>query len=204
MTNLNSIVYLFYFFIFNQPEWESHNVIEKGPIQLQFQDCGVERWPIKTLSDPDTVKIDFLKIIPSTIHQQVSLTKPSINRNKRHDTERSVLKINCSIVGFKRENGDKDIHIIIEDDETEETMVAEIPSHKCLAIMKTSRQKLFFELNKWFVENIGYPSNNFIYLKKHIPVTITGIGYFDYVHGQVGMAANGREIHPILSIVKRN
>ena len=32
----------------------------------------------------------------------------------------------------------------------------------------------------------------------------TGIGFFDYVHGQVGMAINGRELHPIFSIVKRN
>lgn len=70
---------------------------------LQSQDCGVERWSIKTLSDSDTIKINFSKIVPSTIHAQVSLTRPSINRNKRHDTETSVLKIDCSIVGFKRE-----------------------------------------------------------------------------------------------------
>ena len=167
------------------------------------QDCGVERWPIKTLSDSDTIKINFSKLVESSVHQQVVLTRPKIVRNKRHESETIIYKINCSIVGFKRESGDKDIHVILEDDETEETMVAEIPSHKCLSVQKTSRTDLFFNLNKWFVENIGYPTNNFIYLKKHIPITITGVGFFDYVHGQIGMAANGREIHPILSITKR-
>jgi len=36
-------------------------------ISLIAQDCGVERWSIKTLSDPDTVKITFSKIVESTI-----------------------------------------------------------------------------------------------------------------------------------------
>ena len=172
-------------------------------ISLIAQDCGVERWSIKTLSDPDTVKITFSKIVESTIHKQVSLERPKIIRNKRHESESIVYKINCSIVGFKRESGDQDIHVILEDDETEETMVAEIPSHKCSSIQKTSRKTLFFDLGKWFVKNIGYPSNKFVYLKKHIPLKITGRGFFDYVHGQIGMSSNGREIHPVLSISKQ-
>lgn len=202
MNRLNYIVYLF-IFNFYQPELKDYNIVKTDPLDIKFQDCGVERWAIKTLSDPDTIKINFLKNVPSTIHKEISLKRPSIERNKRHETETTVLKINCNIVGFKRENGDKDIHVIIEDDDTEETMVAEIPSHKCTAIIGTSRKNQFFDLNYWFVENIGYPSNTFKYLKKHIPVTITGIGFFDKVHGQVGMATNGREIHPILTIVKR-
>lgn len=167
------------------------------------QDCGVERWSIKTLSDIDTNKINFNKIIETTVGKQVSIIRPTINRNKRDVSETFVYKINCSIVGYKKEKGDNDIHIIIEDDITEETMVAEIPNHNCQAIQITSRAQRFFNLNKWFVENIGAPTNNFTFLKKHIPVTLTGVGFFDYVHGQVGMALNGREIHPVLSISKR-
>ncbi len=29
---------------------------------------------------------------------------------------------------------------------------------------------------------------------------ITGIGFFDFLHGQAGVAPNGIEIHPILDI----
>lgn len=168
------------------------------------QDCGVERWKIKTLSDPDTILINFSKVVKTSVHEQVTLDRPSINRNSRHTSECTVYEMRCSIVGYKRESGDKDIHIILEDEETEETLVAELPSSRCSAIKSTSRSKLFFELEKWFVINIGYPTSNFVYLKKHIPVLITGIGYFDYVHGQIGMASNGREIHPVLGITKRN
>ena len=31
-------------------------------------------------------------------------------------------------------------------------------------------------------------------------VTVTGFGFFDTIHGQNGVAANGIELHPILQI----
>ena len=30
-------------------------------------------------------------------------------------------------------------------------------------------------------------------------VTLTGVGYFDPIHGQSGVAPNGIELHPVLS-----
>ncbi len=32
------------------------------------------------------------------------------------------------------------------------------------------------------------------------PVRITGIGFFDYLHGQRGVALNGIELHPVLDV----
>jgi hypothetical protein len=32
------------------------------------------------------------------------------------------------------------------------------------------------------------------------PVQITGVGFFDFIHGQTGVAPNGIELHPVLSI----
>jgi hypothetical protein len=34
-----------------------------------------------------------------------------------------------------------------------------------------------------------------------VPVSVTGVGFFDVVHGQMGMAPNGLELHPVLKIV---
>ena len=31
-------------------------------------------------------------------------------------------------------------------------------------------------------------------------VTVTGVGFFDRIHGQEGVAPNGIELHPLLSI----
>ena len=31
-------------------------------------------------------------------------------------------------------------------------------------------------------------------------VRITGVGFFDYLHGQRGVAPNGIELHPVLDV----
>jgi hypothetical protein len=31
-------------------------------------------------------------------------------------------------------------------------------------------------------------------------VTVTGVGFFDRIHGQTGVAPNGIELHPVLDI----
>lgn len=166
--------------------------------QANSQTCGVERWAIKTLSDKDTQKINFKKIIPTTIHEQINLKK-SFSRSGRMNSESIVYSLPCAIVGYKLEE-DQDIHIIIEDTLTEETMVIELISPYCESVKKTSRYNQFKLLSEWFYKNIGVPSHRFVFLKKHIPVTITGVGFFDFCHGQKGMAENCREIHPVLSM----
>ena len=163
------------------------------------QDCGVERWDIKTLADADTSKIDFTKIIVSTVHEQAAIAKPYGKLTYRTVTESKIYSIDCFLIGYKIED-DKDIHLIIEDINTDETMVAEIPSASCSSIQNTSRAKLFSDLHNWFLTNIGHPTSSFVFLEKHIPITITGVGYFDFMHGQKGMALNGREIHPVLTM----
>ncbi|MBK9632282.1 MAG: hypothetical protein IPO62_14680 [Saprospiraceae bacterium] len=79
-------------------------------------------------------------------------------------------------------------------------MVIEIVSPDCSDVQNTSRLKIFKELYDWFSYNIGIPHPSFTFLKKHPLVTITGIGFWDNLHGQKGMANNGREIHPVLSM----
>jgi hypothetical protein len=34
----------------------------------------------------------------------------------------------------------------------------------------------------------------------NIPVTVTGVAFFDPLHGQEGVAPNGIELHPLLAI----
>ncbi len=53
------------------------------------------------------------------------------------------------------------------------------------------------------LHQIGVPRHSFTILEECKFVTITGIGFWDYIHVQKGMAGNGKEIHPVLSIGKR-
>ena len=166
---------------------------------LHAQDCGVERWKVKTLSDADTVFVNFDTIRVSSVHEQVNLNAPYGKINSRLASETAIYSIDCFIIGFAKED-DKDIHIIVEDVNTDETMVIEIVSHECSDIQNTSRYKTIKDLNEWFNNNIGISHHSFTFLKKHKLVTITGVGFWDFMHGQKGMATNGREIHPVLSM----
>nr|MBK9653065.1 hypothetical protein [Bacteroidota bacterium] len=166
---------------------------------LFAQDCGVERWNIKSLSDVDTSKVHFDCLKKSSVHVQVNLPAPFGRLYLRQESETDIYSIDCFIVGFVKAD-DKDIHVVIEDITTDETMVIEIKSPECSAIQKTSRYSDMFELYNWFLKNIGVPLHSFTSLPQHKLVTITGVGFWDFLHGQKGMANNGREIHPVLSI----
>src|SRR5262249_31008189 len=39
-----------------------------------------------------------------------------------------------------------------------------------------------------------------VFQTANIPVQVTGVGMFDFLHGQAGVAPNGIELHPVLGI----
>lgn len=164
------------------------------------QDCGVKRWDVKTLSDFDTTYIDFTHVVNSTVHDQINLPKPIGQNTFRMKLEDTVYSIECYIIAFKKETDDKDIHVVIQDPVTKETMVAEVISWECMSVKKTSRVQQFKDLDEWFAKYIGIPKTKFTYLSKPKLIRLTGVGFFDFFHGQKGMSPNGREIHPVLSI----
>ncbi len=168
--------------------------------RIYSQDCGVKRWDVKTLSDKDTNCINFKLLIKSSVHEQVNKQRPIKSPKERLSGEDTVYSIVCYIVCFKKEKDDKDIHLVLQDPETMETMVGEVISEECQSVQLTSRYRKIKKLNEWFNANIGNPKAKFYYPPTPILVHITGIGFYDFNHGQKGMAANGREIHPILSM----
>lgn len=170
-----------------------------GILLASGQECGVERWSIKTLSDTDTAFIHFNNVVRSSVHDQVNMEAPFGRLNDRLASETVVYEIECFVIGYKKEP-DRDIHVIVEDINTDETMVIEIMSPDCPEVKNTSRHKLAIELYQWFTENIGVPRTSFTFLKDHKRINLTGVGFWDYLHGQKGMANNGREIHPVLSM----
>ena len=167
-------------------------------INLQAQDCGEERWTIKTLSDPDTTLINFDTITQTTIEEQISLPKPLKVKGARTMTETTQYQLTAYITGYKLE-ADRDIHIVISDEDNNE-MVIEIVDPECESVKETSRYQQLTDLRIWFFDNIGRPVPRFKTLAQPIEVIVTGIGYYDFIHGQRGMDKNGREIHPVLKM----
>lgn len=164
---------------------------------VSYSQCGKERWDVKTLIDDDTVKIDFDNTVQTTVSEQCSLERPLKIKNKpRLKSERTLYEITAYVIEFKEE-ADRDYHVVIEDPDTEETMVVEIVDPDCPDIDNTSRYESLRKVRDWFTANF-HPGNSFRKARKK--VKLTGIGFFDFLHGQRGMAPNGREIHPVLSM----
>jgi hypothetical protein len=58
-----------------------------------------------------------------------------------------------------------------------------------------------------FSDNIGFVRHTLdekfgeiVRLEPNLPVTVTGVAFFDTQHGQEGVAPNAIELHPILTI----
>jgi hypothetical protein len=77
------------------------------------------------------------------------------------------------------------------------TMIAEIPAAEC-AQERTEK----FTKERQFVESIRKSggAGRMVWFVKPVEVVITGVAFFDKLHGQTGVAKNGIELHPVLAI----
>jgi hypothetical protein len=156
--------------------------------------CGKERWSVKTLKDPDASKVDFTPI-PSTITALGSVAAPASGTDlPRQPQEENTYTVKGTIVGYKLED-DNDIHLAIADTTPPfATMIAEFPNKGCdvgavdEAQIDQARQAFetaFPPATKHFQTPTGC-------------VTVTGVFFFDRIHGQLGVAPNGAELHPVI------
>jgi hypothetical protein len=159
--------------------------------------CGVERWSIKTGTDSQAPSINLSTYISTTIYNFWSSTKPaSLPANSRlSPRELNQYRFSGTLTKYKRET-DSDYHLVIQDG-SGRTMIVEIPSKNCVGAGSpfgtgVSHARAQFDARLTATTTMKTTS---------IPVTIKGIGFWDFIHGQTGVAPNGIEVHPVLDIV---
>jgi hypothetical protein len=163
--------------------------------------CGTERWPVKTLSDNDRSKVDFTQK-EATVAWLVSQKRP---HNPPQDArvapiETQTFQVRANLIGFKQET-DRDFHIVIADlQEPQKTMIVEIPDVSCAGACASGHTAEFEKARADVVNKLGPPFTRFKRLKQSVPVTVIGVGFFDFKHGQTGVALNAIELHPVLKI----
>jgi hypothetical protein len=167
-------------------------------ITVQSPTCGVERWAIKVGDDADAALVNTASPVRTTIQAMRALPTPATLPldHRLQPTETNVFVINGLLTLYKLET-DVDYHIVLQDP-AGNTMVTEIPSPGCDATqgptpfdaaITTARKKFDAKLT-------GIPT----FQTANLPVQIKGVGFFDFIHGQTGVAPNGVELHPILDI----
>jgi hypothetical protein len=162
-----------------------------------FAQCGVERWSVKTGTDADVGLVNLNSSTPTTISSLRSLPQPSTlpANNRIQPTETTVFTLNATLTEYKLET-DSDYHLVIQD-ASGNTMIVEIPSPNCVGAgspFAPGIQNARSEFDAKFTATSSFQTAN-------IPVALKGVGFFDFLHGQTGVAPNGIELHPILDIV---
>lgn len=160
--------------------------------------CGHERWPVKTGADPGAAAIDLSQVTDTTISALSALTPPpALPQDSRvPPVETTVYRVTATLTGYKMEKKDSDYHLILAD-AAGRTMIAEIPDPACVA--KASSLLPGIETARSQFGNAGFHPGD-VFQAANIVVTVTGVGFWDYPHGQAGVAANAIELHPVLSI----
>jgi len=169
------------------------------PSPTPTPNCGVERWSVKTGTDTDAPSINFISQA-TTIATMRSWTPPSpIPANSRVSPfETTVWTINANLLEYKFED-DSDYHIVLQD-ASGNTIIGEIPNPGCVGSTSPFAASIVnarLKFNAMFTASTSFQFAN-------VPVQVTGVAMFDFLHGQTGVAPNGIELHPILDIVFSN
>jgi hypothetical protein len=141
-------------------------------------------WPLKTLSDPQR-KLVNLRPRNTTIAAIDARPMPHpAPKTRSTGYERRVWRVEAQIVQFKSEE-DSDIHLILFD--KGHYMIAEMPLASCLP--KTTRdRKAIIRARATFISKCGQPTSDWQSLGA--VAYISGVGFWDFPHGQSGHAPN--------------
>jgi hypothetical protein len=162
--------------------------------------CGTERWPVKVGSDPDVGQVAPTAAAAATTIAALTGIPAPRNPNIRQNTrfapvETNPVTVSGILVVIKREP-DQDYHLVIADPQLDLSIIVESPDPGCAP---GSRYAQEIAQVRQTIESV-FRGPIVRRLEVQVPVTVTGIPFFDPLHGQEGVAQNGIELHPILAI----
>jgi hypothetical protein len=140
--------------------------------------CGVERWTVKTLQD----RPRLLPVKRVALAYLVSRPAPASLPGTRLTFERHVFLVTAGVTLVRSED-DGDLHLVLSDGRR--TMIAESPSPSCIKKATSARRKQMAKARAA--------------VRVCARASITGVAFFDFKHGQTGVAPNAIELHPILA-----
>lgn len=170
---------------------------------------GKERWSVKTGTDSDVALVNLKRRVGATVEELVRMPRPhdmtppehsfsGYDNHRADGVETTVWTVEAEIIAYKEED-DGDYHLELQGDKGL-TMVAEAPNPDPKFVSPTSPFFQAIKATRAYIDKHLKPAPTRTYQKARQRVEITGVGFFDRVHGQLGHAPSGIEIHPILHI----
>jgi hypothetical protein len=170
--------------------------VSRGPSPTCGAHCGVERWAVKTLSDPDRERVQR-RPVDTTIEALVALPRPVVFSpvTRADPVEVTVFRVEARLLWLFTE-ADGDYHLVLGSTrDTTITMIAEVPDPACAGACASGFATVYAQVRQKLLDYLNSPQSGARPL-----VRITGVGFFDYRHNQRGVASNGIELHPVLDV----
>lgn len=153
--------------------------------QHRSASCGVERQAVKVGADQQAGRV-VLKPKAGSVALLRGVPAPGLE-DGRTAWEYLTYTVDADLVEVKHES-DGDLHLVLRAGAL--TMIAEVPALRCVPVSSPFYKGV--ERARKQMEGI-HPG----------PVRVTGVLFFDFIHGQTGVAPNGVELHPVLDIQQR-
>jgi hypothetical protein len=182
------------------------------------------RWSVKTGADPGAAQLVGQGPTVTTVASMRALAVPAVlpPDGRSEGAEQTTWQLDATLTGYKHET-DGDYHLVIADDQGN-TMIAEIPDPAALApgsffVTEITGARQAFD-DKFGLQmaappvaapsevasaevaapEFGMAAAVPALIPANTPVTVRGLGFFDFAHGQDGVAPNAIELHPVISI----
>jgi hypothetical protein len=167
--------------------------------------CGGKRWPVKTLADPAGPGLRLDRVQTTTIEALRRLpARPGGESTRGDRVERTVYRVAARLVAAKVIEDDSDIHLVIADPKTGGSMIAELPAFGCTVGATRQARLLMQRARVAFLNACGGPgTGEYAEYGRRSRATVTGLGFFDFLHGQRGVAPNAIELHPLIGFAGR-
>ncbi|MEA2509681.1 MAG: hypothetical protein QOG21_1763 [Actinomycetota bacterium] len=165
--------------------------------------CGVERWAVKTLSDPAASQVDFNPRHVGVQHLRL-LPKPDVGPSspRLRPYEFRTYRVHVRIKAAALED-DHDFHLVVaQPHHPKRTMILEFPSVHCKGAASSIKKNAMRHARRHLLAACGPIGTSFVHL--HGRAVVRGVAFFDIDHGQTGVAPNAIELHPVLRFTARS
>ena len=159
--------------------------------------CGVERWEIKTLSDPERDRVNR-RPVRTSVRELAELPRPrsTPSYSRIYPTEFTTFQVDAYLGGWRAES-DGDMHLFLFDPNDQRvSLIGEIPDPNCGGACASGLTEEFAKARA-VLGDILQQSNP---EDQPLLVRVTGVGFFDRNHRQIAAAPNYIELHPVSSL----
>jgi hypothetical protein len=164
--------------------------------------CAINRPHVKSLRDPGADTIQFDVPIHTTVKVLNAIPAhcgPTLDHRVRRE-EFQVYQVTGRIVRLKVER-DHDIHVVLENpDDSRDHLVAELDDPDFRGNTASPYRAKLAAARRMFDELQRQSGAHELKDLQGIVVRVTGVGFFDLNHLQVGRSRSCIELHPILAI----